>query len=482
MEPSSSESSSQNSATKSTSPKKEKGSEPRHIGSGVLKGLGTVGASVALGFAGLVTHPIEGARKEGPKGFAKGVGKGVMAATILPVAGLVGGGVAVYQGAKNTPGTVREMMHKRTPEPIEGTWVTDENASETASQELAVYDEFRDHVNSECSVPSSQSSSNETTHSVKDLSYYEVLEVEKDASPDTIRRQYYIHARKWHPDKNKDPTAHERFQAIGQAYQVLADPALRERYDKYGPLGVTGENTMEPEAFFNMMFGSEKFEHLIGKLTVVSRMMAEEADRAVDQKELKAKLKAEQCARELALACYIRQKAQLWVDGKEEEFSSWCVREAELLRNVSFGSEILHTIGYVYQTRGMQWLGWRRKAFVGIPGLMEKFKDNAHTFKKRFQMTSQSLKLMKIQSEMEKNGADPGSTLGGGGDAEDVLIEAMWMVTALDIDSTIRGVCSMLLHAPQHSAAEPFELPQEKEVYRRRADALVKLGKIFQMA
>ena len=64
--------------------------------------------------------------------------------------------------------------------------------------------------------------------------YYEVLGVDRKASDDDIKRAFKRLAIKYHPDRNKDPDAGEKFQEINEAYQVLSDPAKRQAYDAGG--------------------------------------------------------------------------------------------------------------------------------------------------------------------------------------------------------------------------------------------------------
>lgn len=64
--------------------------------------------------------------------------------------------------------------------------------------------------------------------------YYEVLGVPRDAGSDRIQQAYRKLARRYHPDVNADPAAEDRFKEVGEAYTVLADPAARSRYDRFG--------------------------------------------------------------------------------------------------------------------------------------------------------------------------------------------------------------------------------------------------------
>ncbi len=65
--------------------------------------------------------------------------------------------------------------------------------------------------------------------------YYRILGVQKNASPDEIKRQYRKLAMEHHPDRNKeDKKAEEKFKDINEAYAVLSDPRKRQQYDTFG--------------------------------------------------------------------------------------------------------------------------------------------------------------------------------------------------------------------------------------------------------
>lgn len=67
--------------------------------------------------------------------------------------------------------------------------------------------------------------------------YYKILGIQSGANEDEIKKAYRKMALKYHPDKNKDPNAEEKFKEIAEAYDVLSDPKKRAVYDQYGEEG-----------------------------------------------------------------------------------------------------------------------------------------------------------------------------------------------------------------------------------------------------
>jgi len=98
--------------------------------------------------------------------------------------------------------------------------------------------------------------------------FYQILGVSRDADADTLKRAYRKLARQYHPDVNKEPGAEDKFKEIGKAYEALADPETRARYDQFGEAGLGGAAGMPDmgdmggfadlfETFFNGGFGGQ---------------------------------------------------------------------------------------------------------------------------------------------------------------------------------------------------------------------------------
>ena len=103
--------------------------------------------------------------------------------------------------------------------------------------------------------------------------YYKILGVKKDATAAEIKKAYRKEAIRWHPDKNPDnqEEATQKFQAIGEAYEVLSDEGRRRQYDQFGsgggpggggrgpggPGGFGGFHHKSAEDIFKEFFGDE---------------------------------------------------------------------------------------------------------------------------------------------------------------------------------------------------------------------------------
>uniref|UniRef100_A0A8C5K1G8 DnaJ homolog subfamily C member 16 n=1 Tax=Jaculus jaculus TaxID=51337 RepID=A0A8C5K1G8_JACJA len=110
--------------------------------------------------------------------------------------------------------------------------------------------------------------------SALDFDPYRVLGVSRTASQADIKKAYKKLAREWHPDKNKDPGAEDRFIQISKAYEILSNEEKRTNYDHYGDAGENQgyqkqqqreyrfrhfhENFYFDESFFHFPFNSER--------------------------------------------------------------------------------------------------------------------------------------------------------------------------------------------------------------------------------
>jgi DnaJ-class molecular chaperone len=88
--------------------------------------------------------------------------------------------------------------------------------------------------------------------------HYEILGVPKDVDATEIKKAYRKLSLKYHPDRNPDPEATEKYKAINEAHEILSDPQKREQYNmelQFGSMPNGMQQPGEMNDIFNMMFG-----------------------------------------------------------------------------------------------------------------------------------------------------------------------------------------------------------------------------------
>ena len=100
--------------------------------------------------------------------------------------------------------------------------------------------------------------------------YYDILGVPRNSTKDQIKNEYRKLALKYHPDRNKEPGAEDKFKEISEAYAILSDDDKRAQYDSYGHAGIDSRYSTEDifrgvnfdEVFRDIGFGSGGFESI----------------------------------------------------------------------------------------------------------------------------------------------------------------------------------------------------------------------------
>merc|ERR1712137_1737 len=278
----------------------------------------------------------------------------------------------------------------------------------------------------------------------KETEFYDVLEVPVDASVSQIKKSYFLKARKCHPDKNpNNPEAEEQFKLISMAYEVLSDPEKREAYHRHDKAGIEiGE--VDPRALFSMLFvgGPEEEE---------TEEKEKEAEKA--QKERVEFLKAE-----------LIEKLKPWMEGNAKAFADSILAEAEDLRNESYGSELLHHLGYIYENEARQHL----RGFLGLSGMAAEVREKVHLFKEVIGALSQASKTMMLEEQLQLTETEEERRL-----LEPLMqkesIVSMWRVARLDIESAVREACEQVLR----------DETIDKQSRKRRAAGLKLIGKVW---
>ena len=95
--------------------------------------------------------------------------------------------------------------------------------------------------------------------------YYLVMEVEKSATPEDIKRAHHKLARKYHPDVSKEKDAEARFKELAEAYDVLKNPEKRAAYDRLGANYQAGQDFQPPPEWANQQGDSAAYSQNFGR-------------------------------------------------------------------------------------------------------------------------------------------------------------------------------------------------------------------------
>eukprot|EP01035_Chromulina_nebulosa_P019121 gene19121-24957_t len=440
-------------------------SRPKDAIDGVGKGVGNI-LKGAFGAVGMVlTAPVAGAYQGGKsdgaigalKGFGMGLGAGVIGGAAIAVAGVSTGAYQIGRGIYNTPTAVAALSQEEAAEILE---LSDE--------------EYLKKIHIKGSDNNVESDKPKIAKKVQDLEYYDVLGVESNATQSEIKKAYYLKAKQSHPDRHpNDPEAHTKFQKIGEAYQILSDEKLRANYDSRGKSGVEDTPKVDSKTMYAMIFGSEKFEPLIGELKIANSLQHLQ-DRATDQSEQPALTKFHQRKREVQCAVNLANKLKLYEDNQSDEQTFIILLQEELseLSSSPFGCTLLYTIGTSY-------LEYAKQELSTLEGISVGFEQTYRGIGTRFNIASAGInmyyKAKDIQKKQEKivekvKNSNENSKTNENINEEELtnltinelksdqdyakkveemqgqVFAIMWHMSELDIRSTLANVCKKVIH------------------------------------
>mmetsp|Transcript_22556 Transcript_22556/g.45386 ORF Transcript_22556/g.45386 Transcript_22556/m.45386 type:complete len:612 (+) Transcript_22556:55-1890(+) len=491
---------------------------PKDIREGLSGGVGNILKGALGGAALLVSAPIKGAydggNSEGSwgamKGFGTGLGIGVVGGMTMMVGGAVTGVVQIGRGIYNTPGSVSAISAGKDWDEEKRVWYVynlETEANEVMNMTEEEFLKSIKHVD-----PAKDGEGGEAkreARKVVDTEFYDVLGIESNATAADIKKAYYKKARDNHPDRHQDdPEAHAKFQAIGQAYQVLSDESLRANYDASGKESVDAAPKVDPSTLFAMIFGSEKFVPLVGELKVASQMQQDESEQSVPKLK-----KFRQKKREVQCAVNLTHKLQPFIDLNENEqaFKDTLTEELKELSGSPFGSTLVGTIGLAYYEAASAELSTMDSVSVSFAqasrgistGLSIGYEGVQAAMVANEVNKAQKLKKLKEEQKARKEDvATAGADVPKKSDAKDNaktpsaaegaekgnmtpeeeaelrqkverlsghMFAVMWYFTEMDIRSTLANVCFKALH--DHSVSA--------EILLKRAKALKILGECF---
>lgn len=486
---------------------------PRDAIAGASSGLKTFARSLAAGSAALICTPFEAARDGGGvTGTIRGVCEGVATAAILPCAGAA---VAVGQFARGvavTPQALVEAVRGQQWSDSDRCWQI--NAYSLAEEAKGLENRSRrDSKNAGKSRRGGRGRSHtaEATEGeegkgggvrVHGREYYRLLRVNGDASDVEIRRAYYRESRRYHPDKaGTDPQMVERFQQLSTAYQVLRSSELREAYDAGGQDAVSRlAATIDLGALYAAVMSGPQWEPYIGRLALGRILSGQEDQSGPDVLDSLASVwfapsdspSSWQAQREVQCAQVLAGRLQPIMDGEDgarEEFVAALRQEVDDLAKAPFAPALMLAIADVYANEATRFLGAFNLRLLTLGReLMQTHSQGRLLVLQAQAVTAGTRALMALRTLISE---EPGPAAASSTSSSDeprattlclerpavqeqlpLLAIALWRMTQLDIEATLRRVCRRVLS----------DVSIDVEARQRRAEGLLLMASTLREA
>lgn len=340
---------------------------------------------------------------------------------------------------------------------------------------------------------------------VKETEYYDILGIKPEATATEIKKAYRRKAMETHPDKHPDdPDAQAKFQAVGEAYQVLSDQGLRSKYDEFGKEDAVPQQGFEDASeYFTAIFGGDGFKDWIGEFSLFKELgeateMLEKEDEEgtaathtdkgdetsdggivkhdgnkaeymrkdrLSKEQRKKLLEMERKRREDMmkqvdeLAVKLNEKISRYLIAVKannlEEFTRKLDQEIEDLKLESFGLELLYLLARVYKTKANNFI--MSKKTYGFSKIFTNTRDNARSVKSAYNLLSTGLEAQKAMEKMNEVNPDEldqyerakfESTLAG------KALGVMWAMSKFELERKLKDVCNQILNDRKVSSKE----------------------------